>query len=350
MFWIIGADSLVAGLRQLSDWPPVAFAARQLEHEPWNGLTFYDLIFPLFVFVMGLSIPLSLASRRDDPAAHRSLYPRILRRALLLYVLGVFYYGGLEHPWHDIRWVGVLQRIAVCYLCGAIVYVNLHTRAQVALLVAILVGYWAMMSYIPVAGFPLGDFTPEGNVAGYFDRLFLPGKAWFRDLGWDPEGLLSTLPAIGTCLIGLLAGQVIGDRRIKPQRKVVLLLAAGALLLLLGYAWNPWFPINKKMWTSSYVLAAGGYSCLLLAAFYQVIDIWRWRRWCMPFVIIGANAIFIYMAAELVPFDKIALRFVGGDVAAALGHYAGVVAAAVQLALEIGILWWMYSKRIFIRI
>ncbi|HEY1599365.1 MAG TPA: hypothetical protein VGG64_07165, partial [Pirellulales bacterium] len=118
----------------------------------------------------------------------------------------------------------------------------------------------------------------------------------------------------------------------------------------LGYLWGTWFPINKKMWTSSYVLVAGGYSCLFLAAFYQLIDIWQWRRWCLPFVIIGSNAIFIYMASELIPFDQISLRFVGGDVAEHLGRLSGVVAATVQLGLELAILWWLYTKKIFIRI
>jgi predicted acyltransferase len=206
------------------------------------------------------------------------------------------------------------------------------------------------LAFVPVPDFGAGVYTPEGNLVGHVDRLLLPGRAWFRDLGWDPEGLLSTLPAIGTCLIGLLSGELVRNERIAPQRKVLLLAAAGVTALVAGQAWGVWLPINKKMWTSSYVLVTGGYSCLLLALFYQLIDIWQWRRWCMPFVIIGSNAIFIYIAAEVVPFDQLALRFVGGDVAAWLGPWAGVAAITVQLALEFAILWWMYKKRIFIRI
>ena len=350
MFWIIGADSVVSGLHKLSDWPPVTLAARQLQHAKWHGLTFYDLIFPLFVYIMGVSIPLALGSRLAGPGSRKSLYLRIVRRALLLYLLGVFYYGGLANHWHEIRWVGVLQRIAVCYLFGAIIFLNFRPRGQVALLVVLLLGYWALMALVPVPGFGVGDFTEEGNVAGYVDRLFLPGRAWYRKWGWDPEGLLSTIPAIGTCLLGLLSGELLRDERHAPQRKAITLALAGAVALALGYAWGQWFPINKKMWTSSYVLVAGGYSCLFLATFYQLIDIWQWRRWCLPFVIIGSNAIFIYMASELVPFDQFALRFVGGDVADHLGRWSGVAAAAVQLGLELAILWWLYTKRIFIRI
>lgn len=350
MFWIIGADSLVAGLKQLSDWPPIVFAADQLEHAQWHGFTFYDLIFPLFVYLVGVSITFALSSRLAETSDRRGLYLRILRRTLLLYVLGVFYYGGLSNHWDEIRWVGVLQRIAVCYGCGAIVFLNVRPRGQLILLAAILLSYWALLEFVPVPGFDPGDYTPEGNAAGHIDRLLLPGRAWFREWGWDPEGLLSTIPAIGSCLAGILSGELLRASKLMPQRKALGLLAAGAVAVAIGYAWSFALPINKKIWTSSYVLVAGGYSCLLMGAFYQMIDIWNWRRWCLPLVIIGSNAIFIYMASELVPFDKIALRFVGGDVGAWLGEWAGVAVATVQLGLEFAILWWMYTKRIFIRI
>ena len=326
MFWIIGADSLVAGLRSLSDWTPVALAAEQLEHAEWHGFTFYDLIFPLFVYLMGVSIPLALGSRLAQRGSRRPLYGHIVRRTLVLYALGVLYYGGLANHWDEIRWVGVLQRIAVCYFFGAITFLNVRPRGQAMLLTVILLGYWALMHYIPVPGFANGDFTPEGNVAGHVDRLLLPGRAWFREWGWDPEGILSTLPAIGTCLLGILSGELIRVVSLSPQQRVNRLLFAAVVALAAGYLWGQWFPINKKLWTSSFVLVAGGYSFLLLAAFYQVIDIWRFRRWCLPFVIIGGNAIFIYMAAELVPFDQIALRFVGGDVGEWLGPWSGVAA------------------------
>ncbi|HVU87151.1 MAG TPA: DUF5009 domain-containing protein [Pirellulales bacterium] len=350
MFWIMGADGLVAALRKLSDWRPVTFAAEQLEHAKWHGFTFYDLIFPLFIYVVGVSIVLSLGNRRDETGDRRALYGRIVRRTLVLYALGVLFYGGLANPWSEIRWVGVLQRIAVCYFFGAIVFLNLRLRGQAVLLATLLIGYAALLAFVPVPGFAAGDYTPEGNLAGHVDRLLLPGRAWFRQWGWDPEGLLSTIPAIGTCLIGLLSGELLRNDRVSPQRKVLALALAGVAALVAGQVWGIWVPINKKMWTSSYALVAGGYSCLLLALFYQLIDIWQLRRWCMPFVVIGSNAIFIYIAAEIVPFDKIALRFVGGDIAAWLGPWAGVAAITVQLLLEFAILWWMYSKRIFIRI
>ena len=212
-----------------------------------------------------------------------------------------------------------------------------------------LLGYWALMELVPVPGFDVGD-SPKGNVAGYVDRLFLPGRAWYRKWGWDPEGLFSTIPAIGTCLLGLLSGELLRSDRARRNEKPSPWPWPAARRIGDRLRLGEWFPINKKMWTSSYVLVAGGYSCLFLAAFYQLIDIWQWRRWCLPFVIIGTNAIFIYMASELVPFDQLALRFVGGDVADCLGGGQASPPLAVQLGLEIAILWWMYTKRIFIRI
>jgi predicted acyltransferase len=350
MFWIIGADSLVQGLKELSEWPPVQFAAAQLEHSVWHGMTFYDLIFPLFVFVMGLSVPLSLARRLSEGGSRWPVYVRLLRRFVVLYLLGVlYYYDSLKNHWPDIRLVGVLQRIAVCYLAGSLIYLNFRPRGQMAWLVGLLLGYWALMALVPVPGHGAGDYDRGANLANYIDQQYLPGRAWEKD-GWDPEGLLSTIPAVGSCLIGVLCGQLLVSPRIGPQRRVLWFALIGAGCLAAGYAWNLWFPINKRIWTSSFVLVAGGYSCLLLAVFYQLIDIWQLRRWATPFVIIGANAITVYMAENLIPLHEIAQRFVGGDVADWLGRLDGIVSAAVQLALVFGLAWWLYAKRIFIRI
>jgi predicted acyltransferase len=268
---------------------------------------------------------------------------------MVMYLLGVFYYGGFSHHWPDIRLVGVLQRIAVCYLAGAIIFLNFRTRGQLAWLAALLLGYWALMAMVPVPGHGAGNYERGANLANYIDQQYLPGKAWERD-GWDPEGLLSTIPAVGSSLIGVLCGQILVSLRLSPLRRVALLVFVGALGLAIGYVWHLWFPINKRLWTSSYVLVAGGYSALLLALFYQVIDVWKLKRWAFPFVVIGANAIAVYMAVELIPFDEIARRLVGGDVADWLGRFAVIVAAFVQLALAWLLVWWLYSKRIFIRI
>lgn len=355
MFWIIGADEVVAALRKLPSFESssgLQAVVHQLEHVPWEGLVFYDLIFPLFVFLMGVSIPLAFTRRVARGESRGQLYWQLFRRSAILYLLGIFYYGGLSNSFDQIRFVGVLQRIAFCYFFGGLIYLNTRPRGQVIWLAGLLLGYWAMLTLIPVPEHGAGVLTPEGNFTGYVDRLLLPGKAWFdsKGWGWDPEGLLSTLPAIGTCLIGVLAGQLLLAAAISPLRKTLSLLAAGAVLVPTGYLWGHWFPIIKNIWTSSYVLAAGGYSLLLLALFYLVIDVWKLRAWAFPLVVIGMNAITIYMATDLIKFDVIADRLVGGPIAGSVGAYAELLLRSVKLAVEWLFLYWLYRRGIFLRV
>ncbi len=355
MFWIIGADEVVAALRKLPSFESssgLQAVVHQLEHVPWEGLVFYDLIFPLFVFLMGVSIPLAFTRRVARGESRGQLYWQLFRRSAILYLLGIFYYGGLSNSFDQIRFVGVLQRIAFCYLFGGLIYLNTRPRGQVIWLAGLLLGYWAMLALIPVPEHGAGVLTPEGNFTGYVDRLLLPGKAWFdsKGWGWDPEGLLSTLPAIGTCLIGVLAGQLLLAAAITPLRKTLYLLAAGAVLVPAGYLWGHWFPIIKNIWTSSYVLAAGGYSLLLLALFYLVIDVWKLRAWAFPLVVIGMNAITIYMASDLIKFDVIADRLVGGPIAESVGAYAELLLRSVKLTVEWLFLYWLYRRGIFLRV
>jgi predicted acyltransferase len=355
MFWIIGADEVVAALRKLPAYENstgLQTAVRQLQHVEWEGMVFYDLIFPLFVFLMGVSIPLAFTRRVARGETRGQLYWQLFRRAAILYLLGIFYYGGLSTPFDQIRFVGVLQRIALCYFFGGLIYLNTRPRGQALWLAGLLLGYWALLALVPAPDDASGVFTPLGNFTGYVDRLLLPGKAWFdsKGWGWDPEGLLSTLPAIGTCLIGVLAGQLLLAPGHSSGRKTLVLAAGGAALVPLGYFWGQWFPIIKNLWTSSYVLAAGGYSLLLLALFYLLADVWKFRAWAFPLVVIGMNAITIYMAVELVRFDVIAERLVGGPIAAWLGAYSELVLRSAKLALEWLFLYWLYRRGIFLRV
>ncbi len=406
MFWIIGADALVNALHQLkslSDVPAIQFAARHLEHVEWEGMVFYDLIFPLFVFMSGVSIPLALGKRLQRGDSLAKVHGHVFRRALVLYLLGVFYYGGLANYAEDIRWVGVLQRIALCYLGASLIYLHFRAWGQAVWTVLLLAGYWAAMRFVPFPAYEseetlTGVLTPINNLAAHVDRVALPGRAWFTELGgWDPEGILSTFPAITSCVLGVLAGQLLLRESMTPAKKVAVYLFAGILLVVSGYAWAgefnemampateansteetapeggtaaegqaeagnaeaegvaaqppKWqFPIIKNIWTSSYVLVAGGYSLVLLGLFYLVVDIWKFRAWALPFIVIGVNPIFIYMCDQLVRWDTMAERLAGGHIADALGEYTGIVQLVIRLGLEIAVLWWMYRKRIFIRV
>ncbi|HVY56680.1 MAG TPA: heparan-alpha-glucosaminide N-acetyltransferase domain-containing protein [Xanthobacteraceae bacterium] len=358
MFWLVGGDGLVRSFGDMMSGKGAflesfgAALALQFTHVDWEGFRFYDFIFPLFIFVTGVSIVLSLTrlvAREGVGAAHA----RVLRRALLLYVLGLIYYDGVGDHWSDIRWVGVLQRIALCYLFASLLFLNFRPRTLVAACIAILVGYWALMTFVPVPGIGAGSFAPDANLANWIDRNYLPGRLW--DGTRDPEGLLSTLPAIATCLLGVFAGLLLRDERVAPQTKAVTLMVCGGLMIGAGYLWSLQFPIIKAIWTSSFVLVAGGWSALLLGVFYQVMDVWQRKQWAAVFVWIGANAITLYFLNNIVGFEPFALRFVGGDVGRLLDRLVTpgtglFVAHAVALALAIALARYLYQRKIFLRV
>ena len=316
IFWILGADAVIWSLNEmLRDKGPVLSAAgrflnTQMTHVAWEGFRFYDFIFPLFIFVTGVSIVLSLP-RLVEREGKAQAYARVFRRALILYGLGLIFYGGISRHWGDIRLVGVLQRIAICYLCASLLFLNFRARGIAVALVVLLAGYWALMTFVPVPGIGAGSFARDANLADWIDANYLPGWKW--DLTRDPEGLLSTLPAIGTCLLGVLAGLLLADPHLQGSRKSLLLIAAGIALTSGGYLWGLQFPIVKVLWTSSFVLVAGGYSLILLGVWHQIIDVWGYQRWSAMFVWLGANAITLYFINN-VTADQFAIRFAGSTV------------------------------------
>jgi predicted acyltransferase len=348
MFWIVGADSLVEALHKVSDNRFVSGLANQLRHVSWEGFHFEDLIFPMFVFIVGVSTVFSLDRTIERDGRGRAVL-RIVRRAVLLYLLGVFSYGGFEGTYEHIRLLGVLQRIALAYLFTGLIYCFLDWRGRLAWCVGLLVGYWALMTFVAAPDGTAADFREGHNLANWIDSHYLPLRKWDGD--HDPEGLLSTLPAIANCLLGTFAGLLLRDSKRNDRTKVLYLIAAGVALVAAGWLWDLQFPVIKKIWTSSFVLVACGYSCLLLAAFHFVIEDLGWRRWAMPFVWIGANPITIYLLHEVVDFDKIAERFVGGQLGDELFHsYKQLAVAATGLLLVFALCRFLYKRNIFLRL
>lgn len=383
MFWILGADALIHALAKAWDIAPLRFLATQLDHKAWEGFAFYDLIFPLFVFIVGVSSVFSL-SRLVERGGRRKAVKRVLIRGLFLFLLGVFYNGGLMNPWPDVRVMGVLQRIALAYTAAGLLFCVLRPRALAATGIAILAGYWALMTFVPVRDIALdrtematrfgtaqpplekvrelyeatstrvtGAFDPGRNLANHLDFEHLPGRMY--DLYWDPEGLLSTFPAIVTCLLGVFAGLLLRRADLNDREKVSRLLVAGAVALAIGWLWHLQFPVVKKIWTSSYVLVAGGWSLLLLGAFHHVVEVLQWRGWTRPFVWIGMNAITLYLISGVVGFQRIAQRLAGGDVQAWFDRafttgVGNVILAAVELLLLIALARFMHRKQIFLRL
>ena len=382
MFWIIGAGSLVSALHQMNESWPVTFLANQLEHADWEGFRFYDLIFPLFVFMVGTSLVFSL-TRTLEREGRAGALKRVLRRGLLLYIIGIFYSGGFSTEWPDIRLMGVLNRIALAYLFAGIFFCLFKTRGLVAVCAALLLGYWALMTFVPFPdvrptpetemiakenGFKKvsqlnmastnlihGKFIKGVNLANYLDQKYLPGLNW--DGTWDPEGILSTIPAIATCLLGVFAGLLLMNGNVGDLRKVGLLLGCGIAGIVLGRLWGLQFPVIKKIWTSSYVLVAGGYSAMLLGAFYLVVDVWKRQAWCQPFVWIGMNSITIYLVKNFLggSFSKLSARLVGGDIKNFFDDHIAkgfgeLMISVVGLLLALWFVRFLYQRKIFLRL
>jgi predicted acyltransferase len=348
MFWILGMEAVAAELVRAHDSPWTRFLAFHLDHAPWQGFHFLDLIFPLFVFIAGVSLVFSLTRSLEKvgrPATVRKLFVRFA----ILYILGLFYYHGLANGVEQIRWVGVLQRIAICGLAAGVLFCFTNTRGRIAALVALLLGYWATMSFVPVPGGAGEHFVegPQGNLANWFDFHYLPGKRW--DKTHDPEGILSTIPAIASCLLGVLAGEYLRNHKDAPARKAATLFLAGALLACLGWLWGLQFPVIKKLWTSSYVLVAGGYSLMLLGAFYWIIDVRGFKRWAIAFVWIGMNPITLYVGEHVINQEWVVASVLGGPIAHAFGTYEKTWLALGVLFLNLLIAWFLYSRKIFLR-
>jgi predicted acyltransferase len=358
IFSIIGLDGIAWSLKDMSKGKgPVleiagAFLGDQFGHVSWEGLRYYDFIFPLLIVVTGVSIVLSLTRLVEREGKARA-HVRVLRRSLLLFALGLVFYGGASSLWPDIRLLGVLQRIALCYLVASLLFLNVGLRGLAVAFVALLAGYWALMTFVPVPGVGAGSYAPDANLANWIDAQYLPGVKWNET--WDPEGLLSTLPAIGTCLIGVFAGLLLIDRRPTPRQKSLWLVAAGIALIAVGYLWGLQFPVIKSIWTSSFVLVTGGWSLILLGVLHQVMDVWGWRRGTTFLVWIGANAITIYFLNSIVSFEQLARRLVGGDVANFFDAHVTpgtgrLLGYAVGVALAISLAGYLYRRKIFLRV
>ena len=355
MLMLIGARVIAAGLAKL-DLPGISAIVHQLSHTPWNGLTFYDVIFPLFVFITGVSLALSLRKRLERGDERRAILRHVAARTVMLFLLGIVYNGGFGQAplLANIRVMGVLQRIALCYFCAAMLVLYTKPRTQAAVAAGILVGYWAVMKFVRVPGYGAGVWTVQGNLAHYLDSRLLPGRLFYGD--WDPEGLLTTVPAVATCLLGVLSGHwlrssgKVGSRTLTAEQRAKYLFLGGLATGVVGLLVSPVFPLNKKLWTSSFVLVTGGLGIMALAALHWIIDLRGYRRWAFPLVAIGMNSMFIYLAVRFVPFGRIAEWLVGGGLSTALGHWQALFQALVQLTLELSLLVWLYRRKILIKI
>ena len=311
-----------------------------LRHADWHGWTPTDLIFPFFLFIVGVAIPFALA-----PPATRASVAHVRRRAAIIFGLGLVLNASWGFDPATMRIPGVLQRIAVCYLLGALLVLTTRPRTQAIVAGALLAGYWGAMMLVPVPGYGAGDLGKEGNLAGWIDRTLLGDHVWRVSRVYDPEGILSTLPALATVLLGVLAGHWLRTDR-PPATKSAGLLAAGLAGIVVGLGWSAWFPINKSLWTSSYAVLTAGIALAVLALCYHVVDVLGYRRWAQPFAILGVNALLLFFLSTLVAV--ILLRTSAGDrnVHRALfdtvfAPWAAPEAASLAYALAYLAVWWV---------
>jgi Uncharacterized conserved protein len=328
-----------------------------LEHAAWNGWTPTDLIFPLFIFIVGVAMTYSLGKTTEHGSSRRDLLLKTAKRALLIFLIGLalqsFPWWGYDYA--HLRIPGILQRIAIAYLFAAAIYLYTGVRGQVAIIIALLLGYWALQAAAPA-------LEPGADLGAYLDRaIFTTDHLWQSTKTWDPEGLLSTLPAIATALLGVLAGTWMRSDR-SPLDKVAGLFVLGSTGVVLGLIWGGLFPINKNLWTSSYVLFTAGVAAHLLALCYYLIDVKGYRRWSQPFVIFGSNAIAAYVLSSLGTLTLELIKV--GEDDASLKVYifrkfylswlepidASLLFAISYVLLWLAIMWVLYKRRIFIKL
>ncbi|HRG24424.1 MAG TPA: DUF5009 domain-containing protein [Chitinophagaceae bacterium] len=328
--------------------------SNQLHHSVWNGFTFYDLIFPLFIFIAGVSMPYSMGRQldkagTDKTAARQAILHSLFKRTIILLLLGMLVNGALQfNGYEQTRFASVLGRIALGCFGGALIYLYVPGKKIVYWITGILLAYWALLYLIPVPGYGAGVMTPEGNITAWFDRNFLPGK--LHRTMYDPEGLLSTLPAVASALLGVLCGQYIRSSAQKgfSTGQALYLFGTGLALLLSGWLWNLVFPVNKILWSSSYVLVAGGWSMMALALFYYIIDVKGFRRWSLPLVWIGTNSILIYVAAHgLINFESTAQFLFGGFISLAPAAWHPALLWTGVGLIQLAGLYILYRNRLF---
>ena len=289
----------IASMILVNDPGPSDAVYTQLEHSAWNGWTFTDLVFPFFLWIAGVAMTLSFARRNARGEDRRKLLAHVAQRALILFALGLFFNG---FPWYHlatIRIAGVLQRIAVCYLIAGAIFLYTRLRGQLVWTGALLAVYWVLMTLVPVPGYGAGSLQPVGNFAQWIDSLVLSGHMYSHTRVWDPEGIVSTIPAVATTLLGILAGHLLRAPRLSAAEKTAWMLAWGNCMILAGLLMDPFLPINKNLWTSSYAVFMAGMALVVFGICYWLVDVQGWRRGTGPLVVFGMNAIASYTVAGM---------------------------------------------------
>jgi predicted acyltransferase len=352
MLFIMGFSGLVVAICSLFPEGADCWLARTMSHVQWNGLAHHDTIFPLFLFLAGMSFPFSYAKQVSLGTPKSKIYMKVIKRALILFLFGLVYNNLLKFDLEKLRVCSVLGRIGIAWMFAAILYINFNAKIRAIIASAILIGYWLLVRYVAAPDFPGADpLSLEGNIVGYVDRMVTPGILHVKNI-FDPEGLLSTLPAIVTAMLGIFTGEFVRlpEEKISGKRKTLYMAGAALGMLAVGLLWSLDLPINKNLWTSSFVLVVGAYSVGMFALFYYIIDVKKWQKWTTFFTVIGMNSITIYMAQRIINFGN-ANRFLFEGFAGLLPEQWGaVVMKAGYVAVCWLFLYFLYKKKIFLKV
>lgn len=354
MFWIMGGNLIIIELAKLVNIQPLNWLAKNMEHVEWHGFHFYDIIFPLFLFLAGVSMPFSFEKRMKQEGSRRDLYIHMAKRMLILIFFGLITRGLFTISWSEfgdkMGYTSVLARIGIAWFFAAVIFINTNLKTRALWFGGILIVYWLILALIPAPGFSAGDFTHDGNLVGFIDRLILPGR--LTEGNFDSEGILSTIPAIATTLLGAFTGHLIKNvKEFTPVQKGYIMVGSGVVLMFLGWLWGLTFPINKKLWTSSFVLYAGGLSVILLSIFYLIIDVWKFKKWAFPFVVIGMNSITIYMVQRgIMSFTSMRDFFFWGLIKSVSPEWQPLLNAIGFSIAAWVFLYFLYKKKIFLKV
>jgi len=349
MVWIMGAEEIFHSLAKATKSPFWASIANQFTHPDWNGFHLYDLIFPLFLFIAGVSSPYSIGKALEEGRTKNQIFWKVVKRAFILVLLGLVINNGLTiMPFHEIRFASVLGRIGLAYMFANFFYIYTNQRTQIIAFFGFIISYWLILKFTSAPGFAPGNLTMEGNFASYMDRLLLPGRLYLKI--HDPEGLFSTIPAISTGLLGILAGTLLKKGSQTQTRKAIILGLTGIVFIVLAQIWNLDFPINKNLWTSSFVLQVGGLSLILLSVFYFIIDVLGYKKWAFFFKVIGMNSILIYLSGRFINWEYTNDGFFGW-----LGQLIGnpfndVILAITYVLVKWAFLYFLYQKKVFLKV
>ena len=348
MLWIIGGERVIHAWAKTSESSVAQSLANQFRHVPWDGFRFYDLIFPLFIFMAGMSMPYAISSKVEKGANKNDILNRLIKRLILLLVLGAVYNGFLQFQENQ-RYASVLARIGISTFIAGLIVLYFDIHKQLLILIGIILGYWLALILFAAPGFSGGELSIFGNFSSFVDSNLLPGR--LHKGIHDPEGILSNIPAAATALLGVMSGHIIRSQK-EEMSKFKIILGMGCVLLALGWAWNFMLPVNKNIWTSSFVLVTAGWSNILFAFFYLIIDVKQYQKWSLPFQWIGVNSILIYMLAsgKIVDFNAISEYFFMGIANWLTSDYSVIIVALMTIVIELLLLHYLYKKKTFLKV